>query len=135
MIVNRTEDQAGPAKMTLYFRDGSSDAATTPDDPETVSSSEGVAKAPEPAQGERTVAIDMKASHSTNILKEFMEKTGAVPVAPTPQEEAEMRDAEELEKRGEVDRERMRRALEAERREAALIATARNEASAIKAAS
>ncbi|KAK1772975.1 CI-B8 domain-containing protein [Phialemonium atrogriseum] len=141
MIVNRTTDQAGPATMTLYFRDGSKDAdaaaaaAEEGAQSEIASSADGFAKAPEPAQGERTVSINMKALHSSIILKEFMEKTGAVPVLPTPQEEAELRDAEELRKRGEVDRERVRRMLEAQRREAALVAQARNEAATLKAAS
>lgn len=139
MIVNRTTDQAGPATMTLYFRDGSKDADSAAAEEgaqsEIASSADGFAKAPEPAQGERTVSINMKALHSSIILKEFMEKTGAVPVLPTPQEEAELRDAEELSKRGEVDRERVRKMLEAQRREAALVAQARNEAATLKAAS
>lgn len=135
MIVNRTTDPSGPATMTLYFRDGSSDTGTAArDGTETVSSADGLSKAPEPASGERAVTIDMKTQHSRTILKEFMEKTGAVPVVPTPQEDAEMQDMEELRKRGEVDRERVRRGLEAERREAALVAAARNEAEALKAA-
>jgi large subunit ribosomal protein MRP49 len=131
MIVNRT-NESGPATMTLYFRDSISDTPPAKDGPETVSSMDGLAKAPEPAEGERTVTIDMKAQLSGDILKEFMEKTGAVPVMPTPQEDAELRDLEDLHRRGEIDRERMRRTLEAERREAALVAAARNEAASLK---
>ncbi|KAK3946195.1 CI-B8 domain-containing protein [Diplogelasinospora grovesii] len=134
MIVNRTTDQLGPATMTLYFRDDGAPAASKSELPQPSSSSTGHSKAPEPSEGERAVTIDMKNRRSEVILKDFMDMTGAVPVIPTPQEEAEMRDAAELKQRGEIDRERVRKMLEAERREAAMISQARSEAAALKAA-
>jgi large subunit ribosomal protein MRP49 len=133
MIVNRTTDQLGPATMTLYFRDDGAPAAAKSELPQPSSSSTGHSKAPEPSEGERAVTIDMKNRLSEVILKDFMDMTGAVPVIPTPQEEAEMRDAAELKQRGEIDRERVRKMLEAERREAAMISQARSEAAALKA--
>ena len=140
MIVNRTTDPASPATMTVYLLDGNRGLGAVAEAIEKgsarlTSSSEGFSKATEPSDGERSVTIDMKSRHSSAILKELIEKTGAVSVAPTPQEEEEIRDIEELESRGEIDRERVRKTLEAKRREAALISQARNEAAAIKDAS
>lgn len=134
MIVNRTQNNDGPATMSIYFRQQSSSAsdqqASRPQPP--ASQADGSAKAPAPAEGERVVTIDMKRQHSDAILADFLTKTGAVPVVPTPQEEAELRDVQELKERAAVDREVMRKHLEAERREAALMKQARNEAAAMK---
>ncbi|KAK3683594.1 CI-B8 domain-containing protein [Podospora appendiculata] len=130
MIVNRTENQHGSSTLSLYFREGGTGATefTMPS-----SSTKGHAKAPEPVEGERVVTIDMKNRRSEMILKDFMDKTGAVPVAPTPQEEAELKDLAELHKRSEIDREIGRKLQEARRREAAMLAQARTEAAALKA--
>ena len=133
MIVNRTKDQAGPATMSIYFRQGSVDA-TKSSKHQLPSSAEGLSKAPSPEEDEKVVTIDMKSQHSDQILKEFLEKTGAVPVVPTPQEEIEMQEVQERKERGDIDREVMLKYLTQQRREAALMAQARNEAAAMKAA-
>ncbi len=132
MVVNRTTDQEGPAKLTLYFREPG--ATLKSDTPQPSSSAGGLAKAPKPAEGERIVTIEMKNRHSDAILKELMEKSGAVPVAPTAQDEADMLDAKDLEEKGVIDRERIKKLNDAARREKALIAQAHSEAAAIKAA-
>ncbi|KAK3386956.1 CI-B8 domain-containing protein [Podospora didyma] len=131
MIVNRTTNQEGPATLTVYFRDA---ASTTEPPPMPSSSFSGHSKAPPPAEGERTVKIDMKNRRSEAILLEFMTNTKAQQIIPTPQEEAQMRDILELKERGEIDRERVRKDLEAERKEKAMIAQAMSEAAAMKAA-
>ncbi|KAK3985810.1 CI-B8 domain-containing protein [Cladorrhinum sp. PSN332] len=132
MIVNRTHDQTGPATLSIYFQEPGSTVQS--DNAMPSSSTQGDAKAPPPAEGERVVTIDMKHRRSDMILQDFLAKTGAVPVKPTPQEETLMRDMEELEERGAVDRERVRKMIEHERRERALMAQAHSEAAAIKAA-
>ncbi|KAL2126181.1 hypothetical protein VTI74DRAFT_1522 [Chaetomium olivicolor] len=132
MIVNRTHDQDGPAKLTIYFREP---GATLPSDvPQASSSNDGFSKAPAPAQGERALLIDMKNRRSEAILKEFMDKSGAVAVKPTPQDEAEIREIEELEARSKIDHERVRKRNEALKREKQMIKQAHSEAAAIKAA-
>lgn len=133
MIVNRTSDQAGPATMTIYFRQSaaSSSSPVTPE-MQPSSSATGQSKAVEPSGDERVVTIDMKGQHSDAILREFVTKTGAVPVSPTPVEEAEMRDIEERTERAVVDREVMRRYLVAERREKALMSQAKTDVAAMK---
>ncbi|KAK4235612.1 CI-B8 domain-containing protein [Achaetomium macrosporum] len=131
MVVNRTTDNNGPATLTLYFREPGATLAS--DMPMPSSSNEGFAKAPAPAQGERVVTIDMKHRRSEAILKEFMDKSGAVAVKPTPQDELELREAEEREARGAIDRERIRKMYEEAKRERAMIAQAQSEAAAIRA--
>jgi large subunit ribosomal protein MRP49 len=141
MIVNRHSDNAIPPTMTIYLRDEDNharydDSTAGPDkaNTSTLSSAwDGSAKAPLPAEDERTVTIEMRNQHSSVILKEFMEKTRAVPVFPTPQEQTELDEIEDLRQRGEVDRERLRKLREAQKREEALMNQARSEAAAFKA--
>ncbi|AEO61863.1 hypothetical protein MYCTH_2312533 [Thermothelomyces thermophilus ATCC 42464] len=131
MVVNRSHNQEGPATLTLYFREP---GATLPADlPQPSSSTQGLAKAPPPVEGERALTIDMKNRRSEAILKEFMEKSGAVPVKMSPEDEATMREVEEREARGAIDRERIRKQNEAIKREKQMIAQAQSEAAAIRA--
>lgn len=132
MVVNRSENQEGPATLTLYFREPG--ATLSSDVPQPSSSADGFSKAPAPAEGERVLMIDMKHRHSEAILKEFLDKSGAVAVKPSPQDEAEMAAVEELEARSKVDEARVKKMNEATRREKQMIAQAHSEAAAIKAA-
>ncbi|KAL2265634.1 hypothetical protein VTJ83DRAFT_6734 [Remersonia thermophila] len=132
MIVNRVREQEKPATMTLYFREPG--APVKADVPQPSSSFDGLSKAPPPAEGERIVTINMSNRRSEAILQEFLEKTGAVPVQPTPQDELELREAEEREAQGAIDRERVKREIDAAKREKRMIAQALSEAAAIKSA-
>lgn len=132
MVVNRTDNQEGPATLSLYFRE--SGATLKSDTPQPSSAADGYSKAPAPAEGERVVTIDMKNRRSEAILKEFMDKSGAVPVTASPQDEADLLQARALEERGAVDRERLRRQNEETKREKAMIAHAQSEAAAIRTA-
>jgi large subunit ribosomal protein MRP49 len=142
MIVNRHKDNSIAPTMTIYLRDEDSharydDSTAGPDKAATSTLSsawDGSAKAPLPADNERTVTIEMRNQHSSVILKELLEKTNAVPVFPTPQEQAELDEVEELRQRGEVDRERLRKLRESQKRQEALMSQARSEAAAFKAA-
>ncbi|OAA55953.1 50S ribosomal protein mrp49 [Niveomyces insectorum RCEF 264] len=158
MIVNRTSEPTGPATMTIYFRQQQQEQqqqqqqqqeqaqaskaggggavprlgsfVTSENQPS--SSFVGKSPAPEPTPSERVVSFDMKGLHSDAILADFLAKTGAVPVAPTPQEEAEFRELEERAGRSQADRETMRKYIEAQRRQKALLKQAMSEAAAIK---
>lgn len=132
MVVNRSTNQEGPATLTLYFREPG--AAFTSDIPQPSSSTEGSSKAPAPAEGERVVTIDMKNRLSDAILKEFIDKSGAVAVKPTPQDEIDLRNVEEWEAQGEVDGARVKARNELIKREKRMLAAAHSEAAAIKAA-
>lgn len=130
MVINRTSNQEGPATLSVYFREP---GATYQETQMPSSSFSGFAKAPPPGEGERVLTIDMKHQLSDKILKDLIEKSGAVPVKPTPQEEQDMLEIDELQKTGEVDRARVKKKTDAEKREKRLIAQAQSEAAAIRA--
>ncbi|KAI1388336.1 CI-B8 domain-containing protein [Hypoxylon trugodes] len=142
MIVNRTLDQSAPAKMSIYFRQAalSSDApsalstklSTLPLAQQPRSSTENEHPAPEPEENERVVTIDMKDVHSDQILAEFLSKTGASLVQPTPDERSEMRQIEERTERAAIDRAIVKKYIDDKNREERMMAMARQEAEAIK---
>ncbi|KAI0532226.1 mitochondrial ribosomal protein L51 [Xylaria digitata] len=144
MLVNRSEDQSSPATMSIYFRQTSSpsDPASTveavrnmlPLAQQPHSSITNEHPAPPPEENERVVTIDMKNVHSDAILTEFLAKTGATVVHPTPDEQVEMRQVEERAERGAIDRTIVKKFIDDKRREERMLALAKQEAEAIKAA-
>ncbi|KAI2642250.1 CI-B8 domain-containing protein [Xylaria nigripes] len=144
MLVNRSTNQEGPATMSIYFRqaDSSADSASTteavrnmlPLAQQPYSSIKNEHPAPPPEEGERVVTIDMKNVHSDHILSEFLAKTGATVVKPTPDEQVEMRQVEERRERGALDRSIVKKFIEDKKSEERRLALARQEAEAIKAA-
>ncbi|KAI0097813.1 mitochondrial ribosomal protein L51 [Nemania sp. FL0031] len=144
MLVNRSDNQAGPATMSIYFRQtpSSSDPSSTvevvrnmlPLAQQPHSSITNEHPAPPPEKDEKVVTIDMKNIHSDAILTEFLAKTGATVVHPTPNEEMEMRQIEERRERGAIDRAINKKFIDDKRHEERLLAMAKQEAEAIKAA-
>ncbi|KAI1095473.1 CI-B8 domain-containing protein [Rostrohypoxylon terebratum] len=142
MLVNRTEDQSAPAKMSIYFRQAALDANkpsalmskmnSLPLAQQPHSSTENECPAPPPEEGERVVTIDMKDVRSDVILDEFMAKTGATKVEPTPDEQAELAAIERRRQRAAADRAIMKKYLEDRKEEDRMLAMARQEAEAIK---
>lgn len=134
MLVNRHTTQAGPAIMSIYFRQSAAPASKNPlplaQQPHSSTTNE--TPAPEPEEGERVVTIEMKNQHSDVILAEFLHKTGATLVHPTADEKSEMVQVEELVERGAVDRSIMKKWLDAKRAEERMLARAKEEAEAIK---
>ncbi|KAK0639336.1 CI-B8 domain-containing protein [Cercophora newfieldiana] len=131
MIVNRCDDTERPATLTLYFRDDGAPAKI--EGTQLSSAADGTSTAPAPSQGERTVVLDIKGLHSEKILEEFMAKTSATNVQLTPQEEMELRELEDLRKRGEIDRKVTKKMIDEKKREKARLALAMSEAAANKA--
>ncbi|OLN91943.1 54S ribosomal protein MRP49, mitochondrial [Colletotrichum chlorophyti] len=127
MIVNRKDNNEGAAVMSVYFSttDTPIDPATLPQPP---SSAIDNSKAPAPIEGERVVTIDMKNRHSEEILESFLSHTKAEAVLPGPEEENEIKAAEELRIQSEKDRKRVRKIIEEEKKEKAMLARARAEA-------
>ncbi|KAK0706867.1 CI-B8 domain-containing protein [Lasiosphaeria miniovina] len=140
MIVNRVKDQSGPATMSIYIRDADADADADANTdvplstPTPNSSTTGHSTAPPPAKGERVEVISMKDMHSDTILASLISKTKAVPVLPTPQEQIQMEELENLRQQADVDRARVWKRVEAAKKEAAMMAAARDEAASLKAA-
>ncbi|KAI0161344.1 CI-B8 domain-containing protein [Xylariaceae sp. FL1272] len=143
MLVNRSTNNEGPATLSIYFRQPDSEAPRTPSEilktmlplaRQPHSSTANEHPAPPPEEGEHVVTIDMKNVHSDSILSDFLAKTGAVLVNPTPDEQSEMRQVKERNERGNYDRAIMKKYIDDKRHEERMIAIARQEADAIKAA-
>lgn len=149
MIVNRTHEQTGPATLSIYMSGDAPQptaqiegptgtapkrAVATTDAWRTIASSNtGSARAPPPAEGETVVTINMKNVRSTDILKQFLEKTGATEVEPTPEDLEEMARLQELQERAVYDKEVQKRYREKIQSEKRLLERARQEADALKA--
>lgn len=132
MIVNRGPNQDIPAKMTVYFRDTSIPIPKDVVDTPILSATHGHNKAPAPKAWEKVVEIEMTDVHSERILEEFIAKTGAVPVTPTPQEELDLQEVEARKQKSAMDSEIGKKRREAQLREEAMLAQARSEAAALK---
>ncbi|KAJ8125284.1 hypothetical protein O1611_g8355 [Lasiodiplodia mahajangana] len=144
MLVNRSDNQTGPATMSIYFRQSppSSDPSSTveavrnmlPLAQQPHSSIKNEHPAPPPEEDEKVVTIDMKNIHSDAILTEFLAKTGATLVHPTSHEQMEMQQIEERGERANMDRAITKKFIDDKRREERMLALAKQEAEAIKAA-
>ncbi|KAI1269431.1 CI-B8 domain-containing protein [Xylariaceae sp. FL1019] len=143
MLVNRSTNNEGPATLSIYFRQSDTDTPRTPSEilrtmlplaRQPHSSTENEHPAPPPEEGEHVVTLDMKNVHSDMILSEFLAKTGAVLVTPTPEEQSEMRQVKDRDERGNYDRAIMKKYIDDKRHEERMMAIARQEADAIKAA-
>ncbi|KAK6083590.1 hypothetical protein SCUP234_02275 [Seiridium cupressi] len=135
MLINRHTNQAGPATMSVYFRQSAAATSKHPPLPlaqQPHSSTTGETPAPAPEEGERVVTIEMKNQHSDAILAEFLHKTGATLIHPTAEERSEMVQVEELKERGAVDRAIMKKWLDTKRAEERMLAKAKEEAEAIR---
>lgn len=97
------------------------------------SSTEGKARAPEASEGETVVTINMKNVRSEDILKQFMERTGARQLEPTPEDREELVRLAELQERSVHDREVQRRFRDKIQAEKRMLEKARQEADALKA--
>lgn len=130
MIVNRKDNTEGAATMTIYFRNAAAAAsgehATRIQPP---SSGMDTSKAVAPAADERVVKIDMKNKHSDDILRAFLAETKAQPVEPTPEEAEEIKAVEEFLVQAEKDRTIVQNYRDEVKKEAAMLAAARQSAS------
>ncbi|KAK4139170.1 CI-B8 domain-containing protein [Dichotomopilus funicola] len=135
MIVQRNDDNAGPATLSIYFREatGSATAAETPWGITSSRVMDGSIEPPAPGPGERVLTINMRGAHSEKILKDFLTKTGAVAVPISPRDEALKRKLEELEVYAEIDRARVLKEHQDYKREKRMLEQAQSEAAALKA--
>lgn len=124
MTVNRSHDQAGPATLTVFYA-SPSDSASGTSSPAPSSSTTQETPPSHHARFERTETIDMKHRHESEILSELMDLTKATPVVATAEEEAELQELADQEKRSESDRARNAAYTEQKRQEKALLDQAR----------
>jgi large subunit ribosomal protein MRP49 len=135
MSVNRTTDQEGPAVMTIRFTDLTFAENTPPTISSittTQTSSTPAAESTPIASMERTVTINMKYRHESEILSQLLSITKAVPVEPTQEELVQLTQLEEQRTLSEKDAQRSYVVNEKRKRTEAMLAQARGEVAAAR---
>jgi large subunit ribosomal protein MRP49 len=130
VTVNRTQIQEGPAVMTVHFTDPDSASQTpSPVSSTTIAhtSAAPVAETTPAAPTQRTVTIEMKHRHESEILSQLLSVTKAVPVEATPEELAQLNELDEQRQLSEKDAQRSRAVNEKRKRTEAMLAQARGE--------
>ena len=122
MTVNRHEDQSGPATLTLFFSEESVSTSSTPPVGLTT-------MALRPDTWQRTEVIDMRHKHESEILKQLVELTGAIPCQQSAEDTARLEKVAEDSKSRSKARERQSRINERRKYEEALLQQARESAS------
>ncbi|KAE8452827.1 hypothetical protein EG329_013099 [Mollisiaceae sp. DMI_Dod_QoI] len=98
MTVNRTNDQLGPAIITVHFTSTAAAESTKPEISSTTTKQTSTGPVPASKSGpitERTETINMKDRQVSEILDQLLKLTKAKVVTPTPEETRELRDIEE----------------------------------------
>ncbi|KAI9820650.1 MAG: hypothetical protein M1827_005019 [Pycnora praestabilis] len=133
MTVNRTQDQTGPATLTVFF--APPPASTSPTASPTPTSSTSTSTTPSDyVPHDRSQTINMKNRHESEILSQLIAVTKAMPIEATPREQEELREMEEVSRRAERDRRVSATANEKSRRREAMLAQARGEVAEARAA-
>jgi large subunit ribosomal protein MRP49 len=121
MTVSRSEDQEGPASLTIHFASSTSPAIPNP----TSSTSGDKLPSKDPAPLESTKSINMKHRNENEILEELLALTKGEVVQPSQEEQAQLRELEEVRVRSEADRVRQAAVVAAKKRQADILAAAR----------
>ena len=124
MTVNRSNNQEGPATLTVYFAPPprSSSATSSPAPP---SSTEPSTTPFGHTPADLTAMIDMKHKNESEILSRLLELTKGVPYEATPEELDELKEVDVEKRRSERDREAQAKLNEVRRQEKALLDLAR----------
>ena len=123
MTVNRSNNQEGPATLTVYFAPLRNSSATTSPAP---SSSTDPSTTPSGnTAADRIATIDMKHKNDSEILSRLLELTKGMPYEATPEELDELREVDVEERRSMKDREAQAKLNEVRRQEKALLDLAR----------
>src|SRR4051794_19213531 len=104
MTVNRTNDQSGPALLTIHFTSSSAAADTSPEISSTTTkqtSSAPVAATKAGPATERTEVINMKHRPESEILDQLLAITRARVVKPTAEETRQIQEIEDQNARSE----------------------------------
>jgi len=101
MTVQQTNDQSGPALLTIYF------ANTAVEDPSSTQGQTIDALAPAPTASEKTTTIDVKNQELTQIWARFKELTGAQELAVSEADRQELEETKGHKEKSEIDRKRV----------------------------
>ncbi|KAE8350847.1 CI-B8 domain-containing protein [Aspergillus coremiiformis] len=126
MTVKQTEEQEGPAALTIYFAGRASNAASL-----TAAAVEDK-HAPAPESTEKTAAVDLKNLDYKEIWNKVKMMTGAQEVPTTPEEEAELQKFEQMRQQSEKDRVRIATMRQAKKDQERMLQEARGEIEKLK---
>lgn len=126
MTVKQTQDQEGPAALTIYFAERASNAASL-----------AAAKiedkhAPAPESTEKTAVVDLKNLDYKEIWNKVKTMTGAQDVPATPEEETELKKFEQLRQQSDKDRMRIAAMRQAKKDQERMLQEARGEIEKLK---
>ncbi|KAJ9203120.1 hypothetical protein DTO166G4_5546 [Paecilomyces variotii] len=121
MSVKQTDEQNGPAALTIYFAERASAAALK----HSAHIKDQYAPAPQP--NEKTAIIDTKDLDYKQIWQKVQEATGAQEVKATPEEEEELKKLEQMRIKSEEDRARVIGIRQAKKDQERMLQEARGE--------
>ncbi|KAI4097470.1 MAG: hypothetical protein L6R37_006799 [Teloschistes peruensis] len=125
MTVNRSQDQAGPATLTIFYASPHDSSTSSPSSAAPSSSSTSITSTSDHTPFERAETIGMKHRHESQILSDLLNLTKATPIVASPEEVAELQALADEKKRSEADRARNAAYTEQKRQEKALLDQAR----------
>ncbi|KAH8435385.1 mitochondrial 54S ribosomal protein mL61 [Aspergillus melleus] len=126
MTVRRTDEQDGPAALTIYFAEQASNAASL------AASQINDKHAPAPSETEKSAILDVKNLDYQQIWKKVQMMTGAQEIAATAEEEAEVRKFEQWRQQSDKDRVRMAGLRQAKKDQERMLQEARGEVERLK---
>ncbi|KAI9038162.1 mitochondrial 54S ribosomal protein mL61 [Aspergillus affinis] len=126
MTVRRTDEQDGPAALTIYFAEQVSKAASL------TASQINDKHAPALSETEKSAVLDVKDLDYKQIWNKVKTMTGAQEIAATAEEEAEVRKFEEMRQQGDKDRVRMAALRQAKKDQERMLQEARGEVERLK---
>lgn len=121
MTVKQTDEQNGPAALTIYFAERASAAA------QTHSANIKDKHAPAPQPNEKTAIIDTKDLDFKQIWQKVQAMTGAQEVKATPEEEEEVKKLEQMRIKSEEDKARVAGIRQAKKDQERMLQEARGE--------
>lgn len=123
MTVQQTDEQDGPAALTIYFAERVSSTATA------IAGSNKITDkhAPAPESSEKTAVVDVKNLTWQEIWSRVQASTGAEEVKASTEDEAELKKLADISAKAVKDRERIKAMRQAKKDQERMLAEARGE--------
>ncbi|KAJ5679728.1 hypothetical protein N7462_007972 [Penicillium macrosclerotiorum] len=128
MSVQQTDEQDGPAALTIYFAERVAATATAIAGAKQITDKH----APAPESGEKTAVVNIKNLSYQEIWSRVQASTGAEEVKATAEEQEELKKLEEMKVKAVKDRERIQAMRQAKKDQERMLAQARGEVEQLK---
>lgn len=123
MTVRQTQDQDGPAALTIYFAERVGSTATAIMGGTQITDKH----APAPGNNEKTAVVDLKGLNWEEIWTRVQASTGAREVPASAEDEVELKKLQEIAEKAVKDRERIQAMRQAKKDQERMLAEARGE--------